>query len=171
MKKKWETAAAMAAYIRTRIDEEEAGARAAAGGATQGIWKVGEDAADEYLMVLTWLHPTAPADAVVDVTTGRWGQVTYWDAAELDQSHIRVHDVRPMADHIVRQDPAATLARCKMLRKLTDLAVPVAEELNVPGDGPYMAGVTLEYIAAFYRYRKNGTQHPDYQDKWAPDDE
>jgi hypothetical protein len=138
--------AEIAAFIEARIAEEEADARAA----TPGPWAVNDVEDDHRAGVLD-----AENNCLIE-----------WYACGEDD-----------ARHIVRQNPAVTLPRCEMTRGLLGEFRGAAEWAEHP-DCPdreregyrRTAGTlrsALRYVAAFYRLRPDGSQHPDYRKEWA----
>jgi hypothetical protein len=146
----------LAAFVLARIAEEEADARAA----TPAPW---------------WVENT---------TSRRWTVMAAADdAPELAQMVGGGNSVRRCGDadtrHIARQNPAVTLARGQALRSLVELHGRVEEhgeamcghcarpgEISgdLEGDWPC---ATLRLVASIYRYRPDGSQHPDWQADWA----
>lgn len=142
-------AAEIAAFLEARIGEEEEIARAA----TPGPWSW---PADEL---------TSPAGTVL-------ASVHYGGVAVAEED----------AAHIVRQGPAVTLARCAAMRMLVALHRPVTIDW-VDLDGDDRTGVdcdecdnggvigswpcqTIRHLAAFYRLRADGSQHPEWRKEW-----
>lgn len=157
---------ALAAFVLARIAEEEAAARAAYRPGGDGPW-------------------------IVDVSPS--GRASVWQrrpAREVGsslppESHLApvvatlADNARAVCEHIARQSPAVTLARVQALRSLVELHGRVEEhgeamcghcarpgEISgdLEGDWPC---ATLRLLASIYRYRSDGSQHPDWQETWA----
>lgn len=163
---------ALAAFIRARLDEEERDARAAieesnryyVGAKNTGAWQFYE----------ALILDGADAAIIGDI-----------DGHRVEEGY---------GHHIARQNPAATLFRVEALRAMVaDIRAErhfvdhndcwntcaVATEEHDGGsscndargstcdcnrDG--IIGRRLRFVAAFWRYRPDGSQHPDWREEW-----
>jgi hypothetical protein len=152
---------AMVAFVNARLEEEELDALAARQGGGDGRWTArifdGGSAP-------TWQVDGKGCGLVCDVG----------DPIE--------HRAGSYADHIARQDPAATLARVAALRALVALHGRAPCGIEEHG-GPDLcegenwckecAGTdswpcpTIRHVAAIWRIGPDGQQHPDWREEWA----
>jgi hypothetical protein len=133
----------IAVFLEARLAEEEADARAANPG--------------------PWLRGTEREHLVDEVL---YGQSTDWHGYIVQVCNVEMaHNGEANADHIARQNPAVTLARCAALRGL----VAFYESFPKCGDGDPddEPPVWMKHAAAIYRYRPDGSQYPDWREEWA----
>lgn len=156
------------AFLRARLDEDEAWALAAStqrehrGGevVTTGVhwrWGVGENwdpveldpALDEYI---------DEGGTATLLTVEQWPSrsIPNW---EFPAYNVRCEEVpTAVGAHIARHDPARVLREVEAKRRIVDECE--ASPLQVDGYGPL--GFVLRYFAAIH------DQHPDYDPAWRP---
>jgi hypothetical protein len=137
------------AFLRARLDEDEAIAR----GATVGPWRVNDEAFAETIY--------GPSNEAV-VAGGRWG------------GEAPVFDSTEDAIHIARHDPARVLAEVEAKRELLKLHRSVGRRSTGSGGGivedcqicdhfpAQYPCATLRLLALPY------VDHPDYRQEWRP---
>jgi hypothetical protein len=136
----------LVAFLRARLDEDEAAAREA----TPGPWTVNGPIGDDAIY--------ADDQGVCVVGGGRWGG----EASVFD----RDGDKR----HIARHDPARVLAEVDAKRRILDLW---SAAFQNPRDAAQFAGPDWDRVrdAARWTVRKLAApyaDHPDYREEWRP---
>jgi hypothetical protein len=135
---------ALTAFIRARIADEERDAQAAITAEAAG----GES---------SWRPSPVLATGSTHVTIRTQGgnyPVARLEDVDGDDDCPMILRAVPAADHIARQDPAATLARVAALRALVDSCAHIVQH-GLCDDVP-MAIATLESLAGIWR------DHPDF---------
>lgn len=163
-------------FLRARLDEDEAEARAAAEKAGSGDWRYQPD--DNYV---SWIEHDERASPT--------NRETWWPLVTEAASYVGDTIDREVADHIARHDPARVLREVEAKQRLLDLHAIVHRNIGwrdddgevetgeipvcgscVPKHTHYLSREivpegpcqTLHLLALPY------ADHPDYQQEWTP---
>lgn len=133
-------------FLRARLAEDEAVARAAADG-DGGEWFVGD----------------------------KWGVYRAEDAAphdDVEENRLVVHgNVLPQSEHIARHDPARALreveAKRRVIERYAEAAAEAAQTDRIAARTWRPVVIVLEPVVK--DLTQAYTSHPDYRSEWAPD--
>jgi hypothetical protein len=180
----------IAAFIKARLDEDEAAAREASGGTVTGEpgnwrpapggdeWEVhpdltdGDLGPDGDLELLVALRPNLPRPP--DVMAGHWGAVISWESDPVDpDASVPVAQLRHAALH----DPARVLREVEADRRLLDLYERAKSYRDRVFARPEPRSISDEMRAVtqmmtleqVLRMRAAvWSDHPDFRDEWRP---